>query len=399
VALRGLLDEFQKTHPNIKVVHDNFNDTATYNDVNTKLKQSAQTNSLPNIAVGYQNWVPSFVDAKVALGLTQYISGPYGLSAKELADYRPQMMARNVFPQYNNEIYTWVFGNSGPVLYYNEDLLKASGAKVPDPTWTWDDLVEASKLVTTKSNGASVGLLFAPKSVSEIIAGIYSRGGKVYDYQANKMVLTDKPAVDHLSMLYNGVKEGYFATADPNVAFDDQGSFEKGKSAFYISSTSSRSFIASDMAKTGAKQFSWNATVIPHGQGLQPLTTLYGGSTLAFKGKSADEDNATWEVMKYMGSAAFQAKWASNSGYVPATKSTIDDPIYKAFLDKAPQNKIPLVVFEYAKAAEPRIGAWDQIRTLFDNNVFALFQNANGNPADTLKKIEDDSNKLLATTK
>jgi ABC-type glycerol-3-phosphate transport system substrate-binding protein len=399
VALRGLLDEFQQSHPNIKVVHDNFNDTATYNDVNTKLKQSAQTNSLPNIAVGYQNWVPSFVDAKVALGLTQYISGPYGLSAKDLADYRPQMMARNVFPQYNNEIYTWVFGNSGPVLYYNEDLLKASGAKVPDPTWTWDDLVEASKAVTAKSNGASVGLLFTPKSVSEIVAGIYSRGGKVYDYAANKMVLTDKPAIDHLSMLYNGVKEGYFATADPNVAFDDQGSFEKGKSAFYISSTSSRSFIASDMAKAGAKQFSWNATVIPHGQGLQPLTTLYGGSTLAFKGKSAEQDNATWEVIKYMGSAAFQAKWASNSGYVPATKSTIDDPIYKAFLDKAPQNKIPLVVFDYAKAAEPSIGAWDQIRTIFDNNVFALFQNASGSPADTLKKIEDDSNKLLATSK
>jgi ABC-type glycerol-3-phosphate transport system substrate-binding protein len=395
VALRGLLDEFEKTHPNIKVVHDNFNDTATYNDINTKLKQAAQAGGLPNIAVGYQNWVPSFVDAKVALPLTQFISGPYGLSAADLADYRPSMMARNVFPQYNNEIYTWVFGNSGPVLYYNEDLLKASGAKIPDPTWTWDDFVAASKLVTDKSGGQAVGWLFNPKSVSEIVAAIYSRGGKVYDYASNKMVLTDKGAVDELTMMYNGVKDGYFATADPNVQYDDQGSFEKGKSAFYISSTSSRSFLAADLAKDGAKKFSWNATVIPHGAGLQPLTTLYGGSTLAFKGKNSDEDNATWEVLKYMGSAAFQAKWASSSGYVPATKSTVDDPTYKAFLAAAPQNSIPLVVFDYANAAEPSIGQWDPIRTLFDNNVFALFQNANGDPSATLKKIEDDANALL----
>jgi ABC-type glycerol-3-phosphate transport system substrate-binding protein len=395
VALRGLLDEFQKSHPNITVKIDNFNDTATYNDINTKLKQAAQAGGMPNIATGYQNWVPSFVDAKVALPLTQFISGPYGLSAADLADYRPQMMARNVFPQYKNEIYTWVFSNSGPVLYYNEDLLKASGAKVPDPTWTWDDFIAASKLVAEKSGGASVGWLFNPKSVSEIVAAIFSRGGKVYDYASNKMVLTDKAAVDELTMLYSGVKDGYFATADPNVQFDDQGSFEKGKSAFYISSTSSRSFLAADLAKDGAKKFSWNATVIPHGAGLQPLTTLYGGSTLAFKGKSADEDNATWEVLKYMGSAAFQAKWASSSGYVPATKSTVDDPTYKAFLDKAPQNKIPLVVYDYANAAEPSIGQWDPIRTLFDNNVFALFQNASGDPSATLKKIEDDANALL----
>ena len=391
-AFRTLMDGFEKTHPNIKVTLDNFNDTATYNDINTKLSQAATAGGLPNIATGYENWVPPFVDAKIMLGLSSYVSGPYGLSAKDLSDYRPQMLARGIFPQYNNEIYTWVFSNSGPVMYYNKDILDQAGiTKIPE---TWDEFVAASKTISEKVNGVA-GYIFNPKTVSEIVAGFYTRGGKVFDYGANKFVFTDKPAVDHLSMLYNGVKDGSFITSDPNVANDDQNKFVDGKAAFYISSTSSRSFVAAALAKA-SKQFNWNGAILPHGTGLQPLTTLYGGAVLGFKGKSDDENNATWEVMKFLGSAPFQAQWASNTGYVPATKSTIDDPTYKAFLDKAPQNKIPVVVFDYAKASEPKLGIWQQVRTDFDNNVFALFQNASGTPADTLKKIEDNGNKLLA---
>jgi ABC-type glycerol-3-phosphate transport system substrate-binding protein len=128
---------------------------------------------------------------------------------------------------------------------------------------------------------------------------------------------------------------------------------------------------------------------------VKPVTTLYGGAVLGFKGKSQDEDLATWEFMKYLGSADFQAKWATVSGYVPATKSTLDNPDYKAFLEKAPENKSPLVVLQYATAAEPKLGQWEGARKLFDDNFFALFQNPSGDPAATLKKIEDESNKLL----
>ncbi|HEX2911194.1 MAG TPA: ABC transporter substrate-binding protein [Chloroflexia bacterium] len=392
-AFRKLMDEFEQTHPNIKVKIDNFNDTATYDIINQKLTQAATAGGLPNIANGYENWVPAFVDSKVILPLNQFISGPYGLTGKELNDYRPQMLARGIFPQYNNETYTWVFSNSAPVLYYNKDILDKYGiSKVPE---TWDEFIADGKTIAEKSGGKTAGYVFAPKTVSEIVAGIYSRGGQVYDYKANKLVMTDKPAVDHITMLYQGVKDGWIITADPNVAFDDQNRFLNGEVAFYISSTSGRSFIAAAQAKDGAKKFNWNAQVIPHGTGLQPVTTLYGGAVMGFKGKSQDEDLATWEVMKYLGSAAFQAKFAASSGYAPATKSTLEDPGYKAFLDKAPQNKIPLVAYDYATAAEPKIGQWQQMRNIFNDAMFALFQNASGDPAATLKKIEDDSNKLL----
>lgn len=392
VAFRGLMDEFEKANPNIKIEVDNFNDTATYASINEKLAQAATAGGLPNIATGYENWVPAFVDSKIILGLNKFISGPYGLSAKDLADYRPQMLARGIFPQYGNETYTWIFSNSGPVLYYNEDLLTQYGLKAPE---TWDEFVTAGKTVTEKSAGKAFGFVFQPRTVSEIVAAFYTRGSKVFDYGTRKMQITDKGAVDQLEMLYNGVKDGWVVTADPNVRFDDQNRFIKGESLFYISSTSSRSFIATELAKEGAKKFNWNAKVLPHSADVKPVTTLYGGAALAFKGKSEEEDSATWEVLKFMGSAGFQAKWASSSGYVPATKSTVEDATYKAFLDKAPQNKIPLVVYEYATAAEPKIGEWEQIRKLFDDNVFALFQDTNGKPAETLKKIEDAANKLL----
>lgn len=392
-AFADLMKEFEKNNPNIKVVVDNFNDTATYNNILEKLTQSATAGGMPNIATGYENWVPAFVDAKLALPLNQFISGENGLSQKELEDYYPNMLARGIFPQYNNETYTWIFSNSAPVMYYNKTLMDKYGiAKVPT---TWDELVAASKTAVDKSGGKTVGMAFRPRTVSEIVAGIYSRGGTVYDYAKKTFVYTDKAAIDHVNMYYNGVKDGYFITADPNVNFDDQNKFIAQQSLFYISSTSSRSFIAAELAKKPAgEQFEWNAQVIPSGAGLKPVTTLYGGAALGFKGKTADEDAATWEVMKYMGSAAFQAKWASFSGYVPATKSTLENAEYKAFVEKAPQNRIPQIVLQYATASEPKLGQWQQGRNIFDDNMFKLF-NGEGTVESAMKKIEEESNKIL----
>jgi multiple sugar transport system substrate-binding protein len=394
VAFADLMKEFEKNNPNIKVAVDNFNDTASYNAILQKLTQSATAGGMPNIATGYENWVPAFVDAKVALPLNAYISGENGLSQKELEDYYPNMLARGIFPQYNNETYTWIFSNSAPVMYYNKTLMDKYGiTKVPE---TWDEFVAASKTATEKSGGQTVGMTFNPRTVSEFVAGIYSRGGNIYDYAKKTFNYTDKAAVDHVNMYYNGVKDGYFATADPNVNFDDQGKFIAQKSLFYISSTSSRSFLAAELEKktNPAEKFDWNAQVIPHGTGLKPVTTLYGGAAVGFKGKTADEDAATWEVMKYMGSSAFQAKWASASGYVPATKSTLEDSTYKAFVEKAPQNKIPQLVLQYATASEPKLGQWQQNRNIFDDNMFKLFQ-AEGTVESVLKKIQDESQATL----
>jgi multiple sugar transport system substrate-binding protein len=258
--------------------------------------------------------------------------------------------------------------------------------------------VADSKAVTEKSGGKVVGYIFPTKSVSELVAmPIYTRGGQIYDYANNKFLFDQKPALDHLNMVYDGVKAGYFATSDPGVANDNQNKFAKQQSLFYISSTSSRSFLADFIAKgtDGAKPFNWTATYPPHSTGVKPVTTLYGGAILGFKGKSEEEDLATWEVMKFMGSAGFQAKWASASGYVPATKSTVADPTYKAFLEQAPQNKIPLIVYDYANAAEPKLGQWEQVRNLVDTEVDALFQGKTATPTEALKKINDAANATL----
>jgi ABC-type glycerol-3-phosphate transport system substrate-binding protein len=282
-------------------------------------------------------------------------------------------------------------------MYYNQDLFTQYGLKTPDESYTWDQFVADSKTVTEKSGGKTVGYVFPTKSVSELVAmPIYARGGQIYDYQNNKFLFDQKPALDQINMLYDGVKAGYFGTSDPGVANDNQIRFEQQKTLFYISSTSSRSYVADDLAKgnNGTKPFNWTATVPPHAAGVKPVTTLYGGAILGFKGKSDDEDLATWEVMKFMGSAGFQAKWASASGYVPATKSTVDDPTYKTFLAAAPQNKIPLVVYDYANASEPKLGQWQQVRDIVDNNVDALFQ-GKGTPADTVKAINDQANATL----
>jgi len=389
-ALLKLADDFKATHSNITIKFDNNNETFSYGDILKKLQAAATAGGLPNLATGYENWVPGFVDSKTILGFNQYISGEYGLTQEQLSDIQPAFLARGIFPQYSNETYLFPFGNSTPVLYYNKDLLEKNSIAVPQ---TWDDLVKASQTISKQTSNATVGLVFNPKTVSEFVAGMYSQGCKVYDYASKTWFFTDPTCAKQVQLYYDGVKNGYFAASDPTKQNDDQAIFEQQKALFYISSTSSRSFIDSDIAagKNGAKVFNWNATVLPHAAEVKtPVSTLYGGGVLAFKGKTADEDLATWEVAKFLASTAFTAKWAASSGYAPATKSALNEQVFKDFLAKNPHNGIPVETIKYATTSEPKLGYWQNIRDEFDNDVFALFQDQSGAVTvdSTLKKIQ-----------
>jgi ABC-type glycerol-3-phosphate transport system substrate-binding protein len=389
-ALVKLADAFHAKHPNITIKWDNNNNTYTYGSILKAAQAAATAGGLPNMATGYENWIPGFVDSKTILGFNQFISGDYGLTQAQLEDINPTFLSRGIFPQYANEMYLFPFGNSAPAMYYNKDVLDKYGLQVPQ---TWDDFVKASQTIAKQSNGATVGLVFNPKTVSEFVAGMYSQGCKIYDYASKTFYFTDPACVKQLQMYYDGVKDGYFRASDPTATNGDQAIFEQQQAAFYISSTSSRSYIDDDIAKgvNGAKQFNWNAQVIPHAGDVKPVTTLYGGGVLAFKGKSQDEDLATWEVAKYLASTDFTAQWATQSGYAPATKSALDNPAYKEFLSKNPHNGIPVEIVKYATVTEPKIGPWQTIRDEFDNDVFALFQDQSGQvtPATTMKKIQD----------
>lgn len=394
-ALVKLADAFHQTHPNITIKWDNNNGNYNYGSILKALQAAATAGGLPNMATGYENWVPGFVDSKTILNFGDFISGQYGLTQAQLSDIQAPFLARGIFPQYNNAIYLFPFGNSSPALYYNEDVLKKYNIPVPQ---TWDDLVNASKTITQQSGGAVQGLTFNPKTVSEMVAGMYSNGCKVYDYTSKTWFFTDPTCVSHLQLYYDGVKNGYFMIVDPTKSNADEYAFEQGKAAFYISSTSSRSYIDDDQAKgaNGATKFNWNAVVIPHAANVQPVTTLYGGGVLAFKGKSQDEDLATWEVAKYLASTQFTAQWATQSGYAPVTKSALQDPAYQAFVAKNPHNNIPVEITKYATLSEPKLGYWQNIRDEFDNDVFALFQDSSGTATaqSTMQKIQDKATSL-----
>jgi len=397
-ALVKLADDFHAKHPNITIKWDNNNNTFAYGDILKKLQSAATAGGLPNLATGYENWVPGFVGASnTILGFNQFISGDYGLTQEQLSDIQPGFLARGIFPQYGNETYLFPFGNSSPALYYNKDALDKYGLQVPQ---TWDDLIKASQTIQKQSNGVMTGLVFSPKSVSEFTAGMFSQGCKVYDYGSKTFYFSDPTCVKQLQIYYDGTRDGYFKAADTTQQFSDEYSFEKGESAFWMSSTSSRSYIDSDMDKgaNGAKKFNWNAQVIPHAANVsKPVTTLYGGGVLAFKGKTSDEDLATWEVAKYLASTDFTAKWASASGYTPVTKSALNDPTYLAFVAKNPHNGIPTQIVQYATSSEPKIGQWQGVRDEFDNDVNALFQDQSGSVTvdSTMKKIQDKATSLV----
>jgi ABC-type glycerol-3-phosphate transport system substrate-binding protein len=376
-ALQAICADYNGANPAVEVIPQ-FQ--GSYDDLNKKIRASILAKSLPALAVAYESHVSEYMANEAVRPLDDLVSDPAdGLSKEELADIPEQYLASNRFKQFGDKLLSFPFTKSNLMLYYNRDLLKKAGFTAPPATW---DEFEKQAAAITKQLGKPA--LAFDVDASTLDGLVYAHGGPVIADDQVHTLFDQPPTVHAFALLDRMRRAGSLVVAAP----DDVAALFPGQMcAFSFNSSSAR---AAAEEQIGSK-FDWDLTAIPHAQGVDPVTVMYGPNVCIFRA-TPEQEKAAWKFIKWFISPEVTARWARETGYLPVRKSAADLPEMKEFYEKNVRARHVYDVLPIARG-EPNVVGWQEVRKLLEDAARSVLSGsaAPEAAAASLKKAADDT--------
>ncbi len=355
-VLNNLVDEFNKTHPDIKVVPtfkgvtDNTKDKYknSYNILFQQLLISISTQSPPDVSQVYENWTSQFVQIKSITPLENVAEKEF--TEKELPDFIPTFLEAN---KEDGKLWSLPFNKSIYVLYYNKYMFSKAGLKPPT---NWEEVREAAKKLTQKTSSGKTthyGISFKA-DVDTFSVILLSRGGTLLEGN-KKATFNGEEGEKTIKYLQSLIEDG-----SALVSFEPQKDFLEGKCAMYVDTSSGISNLERHIS------FEYGVAPCPSDKG----KILFAGTNLAiFSASSQEKQKASWEFIKWLTNTENTAKWSMETGYLPVRNSAIESKSYQEFLSQNEKHKIGIDELNMATVA-PIVPSWQSIRGIIDDTVF-----------------------------
>jgi len=263
------------------------------------------------------------------------------------------------------------FNSSTPVLYYNKDLLKKAGLDPDKPPRTWEQVGE----VTKKLRDAGVPCGYTTTWISwiqlETMAAVH---GQEFASDNNGFggldarLLIDGPLfLKHIGTLADWQKTKQFDYGGRDNKSTPK--FVSGECALFTESSAGYSNV-----KTGAK-FDWGIAPLPYWASVvaKPSNTIIGGASLWVMAKKSPEIyKGVAKFFTYLSRPEVQAKWSTETGYLPVTPAAYDYIKKSGFYEQNPGADVgieELDPFAAAKVKGVRLGNFVQVRTIIDEEL------------------------------
>ncbi|WP_243030978.1 ABC transporter substrate-binding protein [Thermus altitudinis] len=330
-ALENLVVEFNRTQQGrcVRPVPQ-----GGYRDLSTKIKAAFAAGKVPAMAQAYENNIALYLEAKALLPIESLGVRLQGVNLPFLNAVR-----------FGGVVYGVPFNKSIQVLYHNKDLLKKHGAKVPA---TLEEFVALSKKLSQAEGGP---VYWFQPDASTFAYFFFNLGGS---YLKNgKLVLNSKEAVEALTLLQNGVKEGWAKPITSGYINQNLGS---GPYAFSVDTSAGYTYY-----RQGAK-FDLGVATLPGRTSSQPGFGLVQGTNLVvFRQAGKEEQAVAKDFLQFVLSPKAQAVFATATGYVPVTEAALKEPVYQSYVADNPDFGTIVRQSRYAKF-EPALAEWEQIR-------------------------------------
>ncbi|GGJ10792.1 ABC transporter substrate-binding protein [Alicyclobacillus cellulosilyticus] len=319
--LAKLTDQFEQTHPNIKV---NLVVAPTYAALQQKLTAAIAAGTPPTIAQVQDTWEQQFIDDGLLVPLGNL------LPKNVIADIPQVWIDDNTF---NGKLYSVPFNRSDYVLYYNLDDFRQAGIQHPPRTWAE---LEADAKKLTKNGTYGLGLQ-ANYYTFEMF--LRQAGGRDLDAR-NRAAFNDAAGKAALSFMVRLVQTDKAATVIGANAYLSDG-FNTNAYAMDLDTVASMTYLTNPNLHYGVAP-------LPRGKVMAVPT---GGTNLAlFKSATSAERQAALTYIQYLISPKSTIDWAENTGYLPVRKSALNDPAWKKFIASHPKqavgpNELPYAFF------------------------------------------------------
>lgn len=224
------------------------------------------------------------------------------------------------------------FATSTTVSYYNMDLLKEAGwDKVPE---TFDDVIRLYQDMQAK--GLTQKVLQTVPNTPTLANWLGQLGSYVVNEKnGSEGTATELACIDNdaLATFLTQWKAMY----DAGALINESGSADMFIAGDLVMMTNSSSNVAPVLEKVNG------AFEVGVGKYLRVSADASDGATVAgsclsmFDSGDDLRKEASWVFMQYLASAAVQADFAANTGYIPSNTAAMDEDIYKTVTAEYPQ--------------------------------------------------------------
>ncbi len=332
-----------------------------------------RANEQPHVLMVFEVGTATMMSAKGA------IKPVYQLMSEAGASFDPSAYIGSVKGYYtttDGDMLSLPFNSSTPVLWVNNDALKAAGVDPDTDLSTWQKVGEV--LDKVKASGSACPLTTAWQSwihlenfsaYHNIPFASKDNGFAGLD---TELSFNGPTQVKHIQTMGDWAKDGKFIYAGRRN--EGGANFRAGECAFFTESSAGYAGI-----KAEAK-FDFSVRPLPYWEGVSgaPQNTIIGGASLwVMEGHEAEEYKGVAAFLNFLSSTDIQAKWHQDTGYLPITAAAGEKTRADGFYQSNPGTDIAVIQMT-AKQPTPnskglRLGSFDQIRGIIDEELEAVW--------------------------
>ena len=296
-----IVNDFQKENPNITVNLE----VGSWSSWQQKLQTDFFSGGNADLIYSTRGWVPSYASEGKLEPLEGYIS------KSELSKFPKSLIDA---ARIDGTLYALPSVTSARNLYVNLDLLRKAGAKVPT---TWDELREAAKLVSQKTDASGFGIQGKEVEMEKYFYYIlWNYGGSILDKTVGgtKSALNSPKALKAARFYNDLIRDGYTQKNVTSYNREDLVElFKQGKLAMMAT----HGVLAQEIKKEG---HSVNFAQID----IPGMTSSKKGVTLGVidavhLSKNSKNKKAAVKFLMFTTKAKYQADWIAKANLLPVT--------------------------------------------------------------------------------
>lgn len=342
-----------------------------YDDMVDKVMAGIAANDLPNVAqLGQRHGLSQMFDSGRLLPIENYV---------------PQELMDDIIPEfwkrftYKDSRVILPFQNSMPVLYYNNDLMKAAGVSQPN---TFAEVVSAAK--TIKDTTGQYGLSLNSDYPWYILALMFNSGVAPISSEGTANMSTPETIALFEQIRTLAITDQSMPANQHKTAQED---FSNGKLGMFLGSCASYEKIK----KLVDGKFEVGIALFPE---IATRDIPMGGNGLGIFKSTPEGEKASAMFIEFMLEKERVANGSLNSGYIPVTNASISTDIYKEYLAD-PNRAVVHSQMQYLGGASVNPAdslIWNEINDLVD----AIEADPNVDIAKRLGEIDEKINKYLS---
>lgn len=277
------------------------------------------------------------------------------------------------------------------VLFYNADLLQQQGIARPtqdwkDKKWSWPVFQTAVRRFVTPGAPPQPGGTWgfhSPLTFLDAWVWALGAGGDVFSPDEQKFTL-DQPAALEGLQFYADLMAKDHAHPTPSQAAQDAGeaAFLAGRVAFYYGAVATAGRLRQSGFKAGAAPIPW---------GSASTNTTGGGHTWPMN-KASREQDAAWELQKFLGSKENDLLQVESGEAPPYRKSTATLPQWKT--RTPPENPETMAESGNYLRPQPKVPTWTDINRALGEALKPVWEGQRS-PREAVQSAKPQIDQLL----